>query len=258
MFRFPEISLLITHYNRSRSLENLLNSFEKLNCVFGEIIVSDDGSRSEHLSYIEEVLSHRYSFRLIKTAVNKGLGNNINKGQAAVTLPYTLYVQEDFEVQPAFPEILTSSVGYLNEDFSLDMARFYAYYAYPYRKPFEQDERFSLLYIPKMALDYSKIYYYSDHPHLRRSNFFERFGRYKEGLKGDRTEYWMCISVIQHHGKAIFYNDFQNLFIQKNPEAEPSTMTRKKITNSNNWVVSGLRNVYRQLRYNYDLLFRKQ
>ena len=31
---------------------------------------------------------------------------------------------------------------------------------------------------------YKKFYAYSDHPHLRRSNFLEKFGRYSENTKG--------------------------------------------------------------------------
>src|SRR5690554_3943450 len=96
MSRFPQISLLITHFNRSRSLENLLRAFQSLDLVFGQIVVSDDGSRKEHLEFLEE-LQFAYSFTLLKASENKGLGNNINKGQETITTPYTLYVQEDFE-----------------------------------------------------------------------------------------------------------------------------------------------------------------
>lgn len=257
MFYFPQITLLITHYNRSKSLENLLATFLALNCVFGEIVVSDDGSRDEHLSYIESTLKEKYTFKLVKAEKNSGLGNNMNKGQDAVTLPYTLYVQEDFEPQAGFPEALMSASQYLDDDRSIDMARFYAYQPYPYKKPFNSDSRFSMLFIPKLALKYFKIYYYSDHPHLRRSNFFEKFGRYREGIKGDRTEYWMCVSMIQHKGKSLFYNEFDKLFLQKNSSEEPITMVRKKWTNSQNPLVSGLRIAYRQIRYNYDILFSK-
>src|SRR5690554_2565351 len=91
---FPEISLLVTHYNRAKSLENLLESFHLLKCVFGGIVVSDDGSRQEHLDYVKS-LQAKYSIRLLCAAQNKGLGNNINKGQDAVMTPFTLYIQED-------------------------------------------------------------------------------------------------------------------------------------------------------------------
>ncbi len=48
-YKFPNVTLLITHYNRSGSLERLLNAFEKLNCSFENIVVSDDGSKAFHI-----------------------------------------------------------------------------------------------------------------------------------------------------------------------------------------------------------------
>jgi glycosyltransferase involved in cell wall biosynthesis len=96
MHIFQDTTLLITHYNRSESLERLLTSFEDLNCRFGDIVVSDDGSKPEHLTKVKS-LANRFNFTLVTTPVNKGLGNNINKGQDAVKTPYTLYVQEDFQ-----------------------------------------------------------------------------------------------------------------------------------------------------------------
>ncbi|MBC7915679.1 MAG: glycosyltransferase, partial [Pyrinomonadaceae bacterium] len=46
---YPNVTLLITHYNRPNSLERLLESFDELNFSFAEIIVSDDGSKEEHV-----------------------------------------------------------------------------------------------------------------------------------------------------------------------------------------------------------------
>jgi hypothetical protein len=75
---FHDLTLLITHYNRSSSLAHLLSTFKIQNCVFGDIVVSDDGSKPEHLSELEKLKSV-YGFQLITTPINKGLGNNINK-----------------------------------------------------------------------------------------------------------------------------------------------------------------------------------
>jgi GT2 family glycosyltransferase len=48
--KFPTITLLVTHYNRSKSLERLLTAFADLDVAFGDIVVSDDGSKPEHLN----------------------------------------------------------------------------------------------------------------------------------------------------------------------------------------------------------------
>ncbi|MBG6234104.1 glycosyltransferase involved in cell wall biosynthesis [Pedobacter sp. CAN_A7] len=253
-YHFKDVSLLITHYNRSESLENLLIAFKSLNCFFQEIVISDDGSADLHLNRIKE-LKQAFDFKLVTSAQNQGLGNNLNKGQAAVTCGLTLYIQEDFIPTAKFPEEFQKALAIFNEQQDLDIIRFYAYVKYPYLENYK--DGYSLMYIKPWHADYQKIYYYSDHPHLRRSNFNKKFGKYAEGIKGDRTEYQMCVSFIQKKGKGLFYNDYQSLFVQKNSEAEPSTMTRTNLTQSRNPFITALRYVYRQLKYNYDINFYK-
>ena len=251
---FTGVTLLVTHYNRSNSLENLLHSFQNLGCVFEDIVVSDDGSNTAHQEYLKKIQS-KFKFRLITTSQNKGLGNNLNKGQDAVVTPYTLYVQEDFTPTLIFPAHFKDALGFMNEEKELDVVRFYAYKTYPYLKAFKNG--FSKMLIKPWYINYGKVNYYSDHPHLRRSNYFTKFGRYAEGIKGDRTEYRMCISFIQNKGNGLFFNNFKELFIQENSAAEPSTMTRKNLTTSKNIFITFIRNGYRQLRYNYDIQFAK-
>lgn len=250
--QFPQVTLLITHYNRVRSLQHLLTTFQNQQCTFGDIVVSDDGSLPVNLKALQQ-LKLQFNFRLITTPKNKGLGNNINKGQDAVKTPYTLYIQEDFEPDASFSTHFLDAMQFLEEEPDLDMIRFYAYLKYPYLKNYKKG--FSQMLIKPWNTNYKKIYYYSDHPHVRRSSFFEKFGRYAEGIKGDRTEYQMCVSFIKNKGKALFYNDYKSLFTQINPADEPSTMSRSSLTNSNNLIIVMVRHVYRQLKYNYDLLF---
>ncbi len=256
---FPNVTLLITHYNRSRSLERLLQSFQLQNFSFGDIVVSDDGSKPEHLERLTAMQAD-YNYRLITTPKNKGLGNNINKGQDAVQTPYTLYVQEDFEPKPEFAERFKDAVSFFDEDPDLDIARFYAYFKYPYTKPYNKgfsEMRFSA---SPFRNNHLKFYVYSDHPHLRRSSFLKKFGRYPEGIKGDITEYRMALSFIQHKGKGIFFDRFNDLFYQKNSSDEPSTMGRASWRESKNPLALAARAVYLQfklLRWTYDVLFKK-
>jgi glycosyltransferase involved in cell wall biosynthesis len=248
---FGEVTLLITHYNRSQSLEQLLLSFEALGCRFGDIVVSDDGSKPEHVDYLIQ-LQKKHEFRLITTPQNRGLGNNINKGQDAVRTLLTLYVQEDFTPTAIFPESFNHALDIMREKPATDVVRFYAYFEYPHlRNPehgyYEMDFR---LWKP----GYRKFYAYSDHPHLRRSNFFSKFGRYVEGRKGDLTEYRMMMSFLKNKGKAYFYKDFTGLFVQKNSEAEPSTMKRNMWRESDNFLLTQMRHIYRHLKFNFDYL----
>ncbi|MFT4031631.1 MAG: glycosyltransferase [Siphonobacter sp.] len=216
------ITLLVTHYNRSNSLKNLLDNLENLGIAFENIIVSDDGSKPEHQKALQ-VLQAKYNFKLITTSINKGLGNNINKGQDAVETPYTLYVQEDFVPLPGFHIPVLDALNFMEVDSSLDIARFYAYFPYPYVK--EYGKGFSLM-IFKPQLWFSnhlKFYYYSDHPHLRRSTFFNKFGKYIENTNSDICEFTMCLSFIKNKGKGLIYNKFTSVFDQVNTSEEPST-----------------------------------
>lgn len=254
-YHFPEVSLLITHYNRPDSLNRLLKSFKDLDCQFGEIVVSDDGSRQENLDQLKN-LQQIYGYQLVTTPVNKGLGNNINKGQRAVSKPYTLYVQEDFVPKPIFPEKLQNALDFFSNDNALDMVRFYAYTLFPFLKSAAYG--FSLmLFNPRSIFStYNKFYMYSDHPHLRRSSFLEKFGAYKEGVNVEKAEYSMMMSFLKKKGKGLFYEDFKELFDQKNSEDEPSTFKRNWKRHPTNLFIGIARHLYRHIKFNFDYFSR--
>lgn len=250
---FDNVSLLITHYNRSKSLLRLLDAMQKLNVTFGEIVVSDDGSSYAHLQNLLEY-QKTHHFRLITAPVNKGLPNNINKGQAAVLKPYTLYVQEDFVPSEVFPIKFKHSLEIMEERPDIDIARYWAYWKYPYLKSIRNgfsEMRFSLF-----KLGYKKFYVYSDASHLRRSNFHSRFGLFLENLPSDRAEYLMMMSFIRKNGKAIYNDSFNDMFDHRNSDDEPSTVERDFISYSDsNPVITIIRNLYRNVKFNLDYLF---
>jgi len=250
-YYFQGVTLLITHYNRSASLERLLAAFRKLNCRFDDIVVSDDCSKPEQLEKIKS-LHADYSFRLLTTPKNGGLGNNLNKGQDAVNTPYTLYIQEDFVPLDSFPEKLQDALQFMEDRKDLDMVRFYSYVKYPYLRPAKKG--FSEMVFKIWYPGYMKFYMYSDHPHLRRSTFLQKFGHYREGVKSDYTEYCMMLSFLKHKGKALYYDDFKGLLDQVNSDAEPSTVKRASWSKSKNPLISVVRHAYRYLKLNYNYL----
>jgi glycosyltransferase involved in cell wall biosynthesis len=251
---FKDVTLLVTHYNRSRSLERLFGAFKDLHCRFEDIVVSDDGSKPEHVEYAK-TLQQRFPFRLITAPVNKGLGNNLNKGQAAVQTKYTLYVQEDFVPTAVFPKHFKEGLSIIEQRDDIDMVRFYAYTKYPYLKPLGNgygEMQFGLL-----KPGYMKFHYYSDHPHLRRSNFYEKFGPYPEGKKMDQAEYMMAMAFLHKKGKAVQYENINELFEQKNSSAEPSMVPRDTYRTTNNFIIRNVRHLYRHFKYNFDYLFKR-
>lgn len=251
---FENVTLMITHYNRSRSLERLLDHFSKLNSSFHEIIVSDDGSESEHLNYIKQ-LKERYNVTLITTPKNMGLGNNINKGQDAVKTEYTLYVQEDFVPLKAFDEHFGNGLKLLEENKALDTVRFYSYLNYPKLKSYQYG--FSEMIFDPWSKNIDKIPLYSDHPHLRRSNYLEKFGRYPEMKNPERTEYDMMLSFLQKKGRGLLFTDYKSIFDQINTNTEPSTMNRKFWRYSNNFFIRQALYFYRLIKFNYSFYLKK-
>lgn len=246
---FNNVTLLITHYNRSTSLERLLAAFDELGISFFDIVVSDDGSQPEHLEYINGLKSN-FQFTLVTTPKNRGLGHNINKGQDAVKSEFTLYVQEDFVPLPTFALNFENGLSIITEDSETDSVRFYSYIRYPKLKPFR--DGFSLMIFDKWSLNLDKATMYSDHPHLRRSTFMQKFGRYTEIKKSDQTEYDMMISFLKNKGKAYFFNDYKLVFDQVNTSLEPSTVKRNYWRDSSFLLVPAIRQLYRQLKFNYS------
>ena len=244
---FPHVTLLITHYNRSRSLERLLNAFRERKILFADTVVSDDGSIEEHVTYLEH-LQAVYGFNLITSPVNKGLGNNINKGQDAVKTDFTLYVQEDFVPKNDFAAVCEEALLLMQKKTTIDIVRLYAYFSYPYRKPFAKGFSEMIFHPMPWYTNHLKFYVYSDHPHLRRSNFLQKFGRYPEGIKGDDTEFGMALSFLKRRGKGLIYDDFTNVFDQLNSPGEPSTMQRSNWRQQKKIFVILLRAVYLSYR----------
>jgi hypothetical protein len=249
---FDDVTLLITHYNRSGSVQRLLETLLAQQLRFAAIVVADDGSLPAHRQRLERLVPV-YGLQLVASARNYGLGHNLNQGQAHVQTALTLYVQEDFLPTPKFGPALQQAVALMRRDAQWDLVRFFANFQYPYTTPYQGE--FAAITIPPFALDYHKIYAYSDNPHLRRTTFPAKFGPYREDLPGDRTEYRMCISFIQKHGQALLHNDFQGLFAHVNTAEEPSTMQRVAWKQQPSPLLTLAKTLYRQVKYNYDLLF---
>jgi glycosyltransferase involved in cell wall biosynthesis len=247
---FEEISLLITHYNRSRSLERLLSALDRANCSFNRIVVSDDSSSVEHMEFISE-LRDRFDFNLISSVKNKGLGHNLNKGHASIQTPYTLYIQEDFIPADDFMLHLKNGQSLLDERKDFDMVRFYAYKLFPYLKAYKYG--FSEMKFKWWYPGLDKFTMYSDHPHLKRNTFSMKFGKYKEGTSGDKTEFAMMMSFLKKGGKSFFYNQYQSLLKQENSDAEPSTMKRNFWRENDSALIGVLRTMYRYVYYNGSL-----
>lgn len=219
------LTLLITHFNRSQSLERLLNAVKSYRLSFAEIIVSDGGSKDEHLNAVKK-LQTDFKFTLLTTAVNKGLGNSINVGQDAAKTPFILYIQEDFVPTAAFGKVLANGMEIIEQEPEWDIVRFYSFpwAPFPYLKPYKDGFSKMVFSLLPWYSNHVKFYYYSDHPHIKRKTFPDKFGRYIETLNGDVTELGMCRTFLKRNGKGIYYVNFKELFEHVNSTDEPGTV----------------------------------
>ncbi|MEL7588101.1 MAG: glycosyltransferase family A protein [Prolixibacteraceae bacterium] len=253
-----QVALLVTHYNRSSSLERLLESFKQQKIEFKEIIISDDGSHLDHLTRVRR-LRDKFNFKFVESDKNRGLANNINKGQRAVSASYTLYVQEDFVPADQFIDRLKDGLKLIEKDPTIDLVRFYAYHKHPYLKPLK--DGFAEMKFFFWRPNFWQFFCYSDHPHLRRSSFPAKFGDYKEGISSDRAEFLMAISFLKNKGKALIHKDYSHIFFQKNDQLEPSQISRKKIRKymqlTDSFLIRMLRTIYRNIKFRLDYLFLK-
>lgn len=222
------ISLLITHYNRSESLSILLQRLEDLQIKFFEIIVSDDCSIDKHLTRLKS-LQKRFNFTLLTTPKNKGLGASLNALHNHATSDYLLYIQEDFVPGKALPAALEKGHQLLHTDPQWDLVRFYAFpwAQFPYQRKFKDGFNELLFRISPLYNSHLKFFVYSDHPHLKRKDFTEKFGPYMENVKGDVTEQTMCRNFLKNNGKALFFEENQTLFEHENTEEEPAYQRNK-------------------------------
>lgn len=99
---FSGVTLLITHYNRSSSLQRLLTRFSDLGCRFDAIVVSDDASKPPHPERLR-TMSKEFGFRLVEAANNTGFAGNMNKGQDAVQTPLLFMCRKTLCHQKSFP-----------------------------------------------------------------------------------------------------------------------------------------------------------
>lgn len=178
-----DISVLFISYNRSDLLDIALHSvrermeFERLSVEF---IVSDDASNKAHLSRVRSLPFHKH----LLSATNKGLGNNCNKGIAAAEGHYILQVQDDCEFV-GDRTLISKAVQILQADLEVGIVQLTHQtpdVAHEMRclgdgtwyRVFKNDG------VPQKRGCGSRPY--SDQPHIKRRQFCEDIGPYREGV----------------------------------------------------------------------------
>jgi glycosyltransferase involved in cell wall biosynthesis len=198
----PLLSILITHYNRPDFLRRLIDALRKLQLLAQfEVIVSDDGSDDEAASAISDLPIDK----LVRSELNCGLANNINKGIKACSGEFIMYCQEDFVPVADLSKDLTGFFGLLRTG-DLDMIRLTANYKFPKLMPISDD----VSLIPRLSVrNYLYNHFrYSDHPFLVRSDFFDRFGFYLEGTSTLFGESEYMVRIMRSKAKIGISNTY--------------------------------------------------
>lgn len=170
------ISFLITHYNRPKSLQKCIESIHiHAKGLQYEIVVSDDYSAP---NVIEE-LKKMSGIELVFAKKNQGLASNINKGLKQCKGNLIVYIQEDFCLTDFFSEYYHDLSELLLSN-TLDMIRFRSNVQFPIRHKLTD----KIFRIPRFNVKNFIVnqYRYSDHPYIVKSDFYKKFGYYKEGV----------------------------------------------------------------------------
>lgn len=175
----PLVSIVFVTYNRAHTLvatyETLLAQVDyPRECL--ELIVSDDASDPFHREIIDQLDFDVRSY----AKVNQGLGANSNRGIRAAKGKYVLFMQDDW-ITVGHGSFLREMVTVLENNPRLGIIMLrdarperHAHLAEPFGYGvglFEQE--------PSMELGYRR---YSDNPHLKRRDFHDKAGWYREGV----------------------------------------------------------------------------
>ena len=188
-----DLSVVIFSYNRPQCLGRTVKDFVD-RCKFPkdrtEIIINDDGSNRETLDYIVELRNDYPEITRINTGENLGMGRSFNNGIRSAKGRFVLHLQDDWSLvgDDGFVE---KSITILDADSNVAMVRvgplgnIYT--------PFRSDGMTPATYGTVDSIDLSKDYYlYSDNPHIKRRDFHDKFGYYREGKSCEATETDMC------------------------------------------------------------------
>lgn len=109
------VACIIPYYNGSEFIERALISVFQQTLPCDEVIIVDDGSRTEELSFLKE-LNKKYNFLLISKR-NGGQGSARNAGVAASNSKYICFLDQDDFYLPQHNEFLVKGIPSDDPDF---------------------------------------------------------------------------------------------------------------------------------------------
>jgi GT2 family glycosyltransferase len=189
---WPLVSVVVVTYDRLDTLVPTVESFRRV-CSYPrvEYLLCDDGSPRRVQERMRQLPFDRFLF----AERNGGLGRNTNRGIAAARGQYILQLQDDW-VCEGRGDFVERAVAVMDEHPELGMIR--------YREPPPQVEPASTF--TSARGDVVRVfasgtharggeYAYSDNPHIKRRDFHEKLGTYREGVPMNVMEEEFCARV---------------------------------------------------------------
>jgi len=186
----PKVSVVFITYNRPDFLMDSIKAIRN-NCKYPnlELIVSDDGTKPSIKKFLHDLAIDK----LVTSETNQGLGANSNKGIKAGTGEYILHLQDDFECVSTEP-FIEKSIQIIKTHSDVGLVRLHHSTRFPNKIDYKLPDGtpYSILGFDQPKDMKNNIYIYSDHPHLKKSDFHDKSGYFTEGLKVGETEDDFC------------------------------------------------------------------
>ena len=178
-----DLSVLFISFNRSDLLEISFRSLRERADLCGlrvEFVVSDDASQEPHAVRVRVLPFDIH----VSESVNKGLGHNCNKGLRAARGAYILQIQDDCEYVGT-PAAVLQAVQILREDEEIGIVQLTRQTPnVPHVVRHLGDGTRYVVFtndgVAKRRPSGSRPY--SDQPHLKRREFCDAIGPYREGV----------------------------------------------------------------------------
>ena len=188
--KFPKVSVVFITYNRPDFLVEAINGIRN-NCNYPnlELIVTDDCSKPPIGKYLKDLQIDIFA----KSETTQGLGANSNKGIQAAEGKYILHHQDDFECISTEP-FIEKSIQIMQTHPDIGLVRLHHSTMFPNKIDcaLPDGTPYSILGFDQPKDMKNNIYIYSDHPHLKKSDFHDKSGYFTEGLEVGETEDEFC------------------------------------------------------------------
>ncbi|PMP11311.1 hypothetical protein BCS93_08855 [Vibrio breoganii] len=175
------ISVCIVTYNRLdclvKTIDSIRNTLDSINLDY-EIIVSDDCSPI----HVQEKIKNIHGIdHLFISETNKGLGNNTNKGLKHCRGKYIIQLQDDW-IYIGKPEYILNAMKILENNQSISIVNFIKDQNCNYFTNYLDDIEYRILTTESSKESKVSHLPYTDNPHIKRLNFHNEVGYYKENV----------------------------------------------------------------------------